>query len=98
ALDQAKLVLDNPFANQALVDQVRTDLEAARQALDGVKRKPTLSLVRVEKEEDQRQVSLSYHLTDATASYQSANVQLYKGEMLIKEVDLVDLAQKLTLD
>ena len=29
ALDQAKLVLDNPFANQALVDQVRTDLEAA---------------------------------------------------------------------
>ena len=54
ALDQAKLVLDNPFANQALVDQVRTDLEAARQALDGVKRKPTLSLVRVEKEEDQR--------------------------------------------
>ncbi|WP_419579774.1 G5 domain-containing protein, partial [Streptococcus oralis] len=98
ALDQAKLVLDNPFANQALVDQVRTDLEAARQALDGVKRKPTLSLVSVEKEEDQRQVSLSYHLTDATASYQSAKVQLYKGETLIKEVDLVDLAQKLTLD
>ncbi len=97
ALDQAKLVLDNPFANQALVDQVRTDLEAARQALDGVKRKPTLSLVRVEKEEDQRQVSLSYHLTDATASYQSAKVQLYKGETLIKEVDLVDLTQKLTL-
>ncbi|QRO06623.1 gram-positive signal peptide, YSIRK family domain protein [Streptococcus oralis] len=98
ALDQAKLVLDNPFANQALVDQVRTDLEAARQALDGVKRKPTLSLVRVEKEEDQRQVSLSYHLTDATASYQSAKAQLYKGETLIKEVDLVDLAQKLTFD
>ena len=98
ALDQAKLVLDNPFANQALVDQVRTDLEAARQALDGVKRKPTLSLVSVEKEEDQRQVSLSYHLTDATASYQSAKVQLYKGETLIKEVDLVDLTQKLTLD
>ena len=98
ALDQAKLVLDNPFANQALVDQVRTDLEAARQALDGVKRKPTLSLVRVEKEEDKRQVSLSYHLTDATASYQSAKVQLYKGETLIKEVDLVDLTQKLTLD
>ena len=68
ALDQAKLVLDNPFANQALVDQVRTDLEAARQALDGVKRKPTLSLVRVEKEEDQRQVSLSYPLPDATPS------------------------------
>nr|MBU6827225.1 G5 domain-containing protein [Streptococcus oralis] len=98
ALDQAKLVLDNPFANQALVDQVRTDLEAARQALDGVKRKPTLSLVSVEKEEDKRQVSLSYHLTDATASYQSAKVQLYKGETLIKEVDLVDLTQKLTLD
>ena len=98
ALDQAKLILDNPFANQALVDQVRTDLEAARQALDGVKRKPTLSLVRVEKEEDKRQVSLSYHLTDATASYQSAKVQLYKGETLIKEVDLVDLVQKLTLD
>ena len=98
ALDQAQLVLDNPFANQALVDQVRTDLEAARQALDGVKRKPTLSLVSVEKEEDKRQVSLSYHLTDATASYQSAKVQLYKGETLIKEVDLVDLTQKLTLD
>ena len=98
ALDQAKLVLDNPFANQALVDQVRTDLEAARQALDGVKRKPTLSLVSVEKEEDKRQVSLSYHLTDATASYQSSKVQLYKGETLIKEVDLVDLTQKLTLD
>ena len=98
ALDQAKLVLDNPLANQALVDQVRTDLEAARQALDGVKRKPSLSLVSVEKEEDQRQVSLSYHLTDATASYQSAKAQLYKGETLIKEVDLVDLAQKLTFD
>ena len=97
ALDQAKLVLDNPLANQSLVDQVRTDLEAARQALDGVKRKPILSLVRVEKEEDKRQVSLSYHLTDATASYQSAKVQLYKGETLIKEVDLADLTQKLIL-
>ena len=98
ALDRAKLVLANPLANQALVDQVRTDLELARQALDGVKRKPILTLVSVDKEEDRRQVSLNYHLADATASYQSASVQLYKGETLIKEITLVDPSQKLTLD
>ena len=53
-----------------------------------VKRKPTVEIANITKDESKKSITVSYNLTDPTWAYVSAKAQIFEGDKLVKEVDI----------
>ena len=53
-----------------------------------VKRKPTIEIANLTKDESKKSITVSYNLTDLTWAYVSAKAQIFDGDKLVKEVDI----------
>ena len=53
-----------------------------------VKRKPTVEITNLTKDESKKSITVSYNLTDPTWAYVSAKAQIFDGDKLVKEVDI----------
>ena len=53
-----------------------------------VKRKPTVEIANLTKDESKKSITVSYNLTDPTWAYVSAKAQIFDGDKLVKEVDI----------
>ena len=53
-----------------------------------VKRKPTIEIANLTKDESKKSITVSYNLTDPTWAYVSAKAQIFDGDKLVKEVDI----------
>ena len=53
-----------------------------------VKRKPTVEITNLTKDESKKSITVSYNLTDPTLAYVSAKAQIFDGDKLVKEVDI----------
>ena len=53
-----------------------------------VKRKPTVEITNLIKDESKKSITVSYNLTDPTWAYVSAKAQIFDGDKLVKEVDI----------
>ena len=53
-----------------------------------VKRKPTVEITNLIKDESKKSITVSYNLTDPTLAYVSAKAQIFDGDKLVKEVDI----------
>ena len=53
-----------------------------------VKRKPTVEIINLTKDESKKSITVSYNLTDPTWAYVSAKAQIFDGDKLVKEVDI----------
>ena len=53
-----------------------------------VKRKPTVEIANLTKDESKKSITVSYNLTDPTWAYVSAKAQIFEGDKLVKEVDI----------
>ncbi|MBP2623052.1 ZmpA/ZmpB/ZmpC family metallo-endopeptidase [Streptococcus oricebi] len=99
ALAAAQLLLDDPQAQQADINQALEQVKSARQALDGkLKGKPSLSFIQVIKDPDNRQVRLSYQLVDKDQSLTSIKLRLYQAGQLLRELTLDKEQKEILLD
>ena len=53
-----------------------------------VKRKPTVEITNLTKDESKKSITVSYNLTDPTWAYVSAKAQIFDGDKLVKEIDI----------
>ena len=53
-----------------------------------VKRKPTVEIANLTKDESKKSITVSYNLTDPTWAYVSAKAQIFDGDKLVKEIDI----------
>ena len=53
-----------------------------------VKRKPTVEIANLTKDESKKSITVSYNLTDPTWAYVSAKAQIFDGDKLVREVDI----------
>ncbi|WP_338369124.1 FIVAR domain-containing protein, partial [Enterococcus faecium] len=77
-LTKAEGVLNNQTATQVQVNQAFASLTAAKEALNGVpKVKPTVSILSLTENADDKSVTVQYRLEDQTQSFRSATAELY---------------------
>ena len=59
-----------------------------------VKVKPTVEIANLTKAENKKSITVSYNLTDTTSAYVSAKAQVFRGDELVKEVDIENPAKE----
>ena len=97
-LAKAEGVLNNQTATQVQVNQALASLTAAKEALNGVpKVKPTVSILSLTENVDDKSVTVQYRLEDQTQSFRSATAELYQGDQLIRTLPITNFAGSLKI-
>ena len=97
-LTKAEGVLNNQTATQVQVNQVLASLTAAKEALNGVpKVKPTVSVLSLTENADDKSVTVQYRLEDQTQSFRSATAELYQGDQLVRTLPITNFAGSLKI-
>ena len=97
-LTKADKVLNNQTATQVQVNQALVSLTAAKEALNGVpKVKPTVSILSLTENADDKSVTVQYRLEDQTQSFRSATAELYQGDQLIRTLPITNFAGSLKI-
>ena len=97
-LTKAEGVLNNQTATQVQVNQALVSLTAAKEALNGVpKVKPTVSILSLTENVDDKSVTVQYRLEDQTQSFRSATAELYQGDQLIRTLPITNFAGSLKI-
>ena len=97
-LTKAEGVLNNQTATQVQVNQVLASLTAAKEALNGVpKVKPTVSILSLTENADDKSVTVQYRLEDQTQSFRSATAELYQGDQLVRTLPITNFAGSLKI-
>ena len=98
-LAKAEGVLNNQTATQVQVNQAFASLTAAKEALNGVpKLKPTVSILSLTENPDDKSVTVQYRLEDQTQSFRSATAELYQGDQLVRTLPITNFAGSLKID
>ena len=98
-LTKAEGVLNNQIATQVQVNQAFASLIASKAALNGVpKVKPTVSILSLTENPEDRSVTVQYGLEDKTKSFRSATAELYKGDQLVRSLPIDNVAGSLKID
>ena len=97
-LSKAESVLNNQTATQVQVNQAFASLTAAKEALNGVpKVKPTVSILSLTENTDDKSVTVHYRLEDQTQSFRSATAELYQGDQLVRTLPITNFAGSLKI-
>ncbi|QRO06622.1 M26 IgA1-specific Metallo-endopeptidase C-terminal region family protein [Streptococcus oralis] len=97
-LAKAEGVLNNQTATQVQVNQALASLTASKEALNGVpKVKPTVSVLSLTENADDKSVTVQYRLEDQTQSFRSATAELYKGDHLVRTLPITNFAGSLKI-
>ena len=97
-LAKAEGVLNNQTATQVQVNQAFASLTAAKEALNGVpKVKPTVSILSLTENADDKSVTVQYRLEDQTQSFRSATAELYQGDQLVRTLPITNFAGSLKI-
>ena len=97
-LTKAEGVLNNQTATQVQVNQAFASLTAAKEALNGVpKVKPTVSILSLTENPDDKSVTVQYRLEDQTQSFRSATAELYQGDQLVRTLPITNFAGSLKI-
>lgn len=94
ALTKGQAVDADSSVTQEQVDQAAAQLRTALDAL--LKKEPEFTDVKITKDEKARTVTLDYTLSNPGQSYQSALVEIYDGDRLVKTVPIVNNQAVLT--
>ena len=98
-LAKAEGVLNNQTATQVQVNQAFASLTASKTALNGVpKVKPTVSILSLTENPEDKSVTVQYSLEDKTKSLRSATAELYKGDQLVRSLPIANVAGSLKID
>ena len=98
-LTKAEEVLNNQTATQVQVNQAFASLTASKTALNGVaKVKPTVSILSLTENPEDKSVTVQYRLEDKTKSLRSATAELYKGDQLVRSLPIDNVAGSLKID
>ncbi|MFS9016950.1 ZmpA/ZmpB/ZmpC family metallo-endopeptidase [Streptococcus cristatus] len=98
-LTKAEGVLKNQTATQVQVNQTFASLTASKAALNGVpKVKPTVSILSLTENPEDKSVTVQYSLEDKTKSLRSATAELYKGDQLVRSLPIDNVAGSLKID
>ncbi|MDL2433141.1 ZmpA/ZmpB/ZmpC family metallo-endopeptidase [Streptococcus sp. SC1] len=98
-LTKAEEVLNNQTATQVQVNQAFASLTASKTALNGVaKVKPTVSILSLTENPEDKSVTVQYSLEDKTKSLRSATAELYKGDQLVRSLPIDNVAGSLKID
>ena len=98
-LTKAEGVLNNQTATQVQVNQTFASLTASKAALNGVpKVKPTVSILSLTENPEDKSVTVQYGLEDKTKSLRSATAELYKGDQLVRSLPIDNVAGSLKID
>ena len=98
-LTKAEGVLNNQTATQVQVNQAFASLTASKTALNGVpKVKPTVSILSLTENPEDKSVTVQYSLEDKTKSLRSATAELYKGDQLVRSLPIDNVAGSLKID
>ena len=98
-LAKAEGILNNQTATQVQVDQAFASLTASKTALNGVaKVKPTVSILSLTENPEDKSVTVQYSLEDKTKSLRSATAELYKGDQLVRSLPIDNVAGSLKID
>ena len=98
-LAKAEGVLNNQTATQAQVNHAFASLTASKTALNGVpKVKPTVSILSLTENPEDKSVTVQYSLEDKTKSLRSATAELYKGDQLVRTLPIDNVAGSLKID
>ena len=97
-LAKAEGVLNNQTATQVQVNQAFASLTAAKEGLNGVpKVKPTVSILSLTENPDDKSVTVQYRLEDQTQSFRSATAELYQGDQLVRTLPVTNFAGSLKI-
>ena len=97
-LAKAEGVLNNQTATQVQVNQAFASLTASKTALNGVpKVKPTVSILSLTENPEDKSVTVQYRLEDKTKSLRSATAELYKGDQLVRSLPIDNVAGSLKI-
>ena len=97
-LTKAEGVLNDQTATQVQVNQALVSLTAAKEALNGVpKVKPTVSILSLTENADDKSVTVQYRLEDQTQSFRSATAELYQGDQLVRTLPITNFAGSLKI-
>ena len=97
-LAKAEGVLNNQTATQVQVNQAFASLTAAKEGLNGVpKVKPTVSILSLTENPDDKSVTVQYRLEDQTQSFRSATAELYQGDQLVRTLPITNFAGSLKI-
>ncbi|RSJ72889.1 SIALI-17 repeat-containing surface protein [Streptococcus cristatus] len=98
-LTKAEGILNNQTATQVQVNQAFVSLTASKTALNGVpKVKPTVSILSLTENPEDKSVTVQYSLEDKTKSLRSATAELYKGDQLVRSLPIDNVAGSLKID
>ena len=98
-LAKAEGILNNQTATQVQVNQAFASLTASKTALNGVpKVKPTVSILSLTENPEDKSVTVQYSLEDKTKSLRSATAELYKGDQLVRTLPIDNVAGSLKID
>ena len=98
-LAKAEGILNNQTATQVQVNQAFASLTASKTALNGVpKVKPTVSILSLTENSEDKSVTVQYSLDDKTKSFRSATAELYKGDQLVRSLPIDNVAGSLKID
>ena len=76
---------------EATKELSRTQIDPVKQIVKLgtlVKRKPTVEITNLTRDESKKSITVSYNLTDPTWAYVSAKAQIFDGDKLVKEIDI----------
>ena len=97
-LAKSEIVLNSQTATQVQVNQVLASLQAAKEALNGVlKVKPTVSILSLTENADDKSVTIQYSLEDQTKSLRSATAELYQGDKLVRTLPITNFDDSLKI-
>ena len=97
-LAKSEIVLNSQTATQVQVNQVLASLQAAKEALNGVpKVKPTVSILSLTENADDKSVTVQYRLEDQTKSLRSATAELYQGDKLVRTLPITNFDDSLKI-
>ena len=92
-------ILNNQTATQVQVNQAFASLTASKTALNGVpKVKPTVSILSLTENPEDKSVTVQYSLEDKTKSLRSATAELYKGDQLVRSLPIDNVTGSLKID
>ena len=98
-LAKAEGILNNQTATQVQVNQAFVSLTASKTALNGMpKVKPTVSILSLTENPEDKSVTVQYSLEDKTKSLRSATAELYKGDQLVRSLPIDNVAGSLKID
>ena len=97
-LAKSEIVLNSQTATQVQVNQVLASLQAAKEALNGVpKVKPTVSILSLTENADDKSITVQYRLEDQTKSLRSATAELYQGDKLVRTLPITNFDDSLKI-